>query len=88
MSEPTKAQKFVKNMMWMMHSGQEAESMSRDELIESLCELDHYHCSSLESAIFGESVYRIRHPFTWRLRRLWSKITTKYETWKYLRRIK
>jgi hypothetical protein len=88
MSEPTKVQKFVKNMMWMINSGDEAESMSTNDLIEAICNLDHYHCSSLESAIFGEVVFRMRHPFTWKLRAKWSKLVNRYEAWKYCRRTK
>lgn len=86
MSEPTKAQKFVRDMNWMIASGREVEAMDRIELVESLCELDHYHISSLESAIFGESVFRLQHPMTWRLRRVWQKIDARYSAWKYLRR--
>lgn len=88
MSESTKAQLFVKNMNWMINSGDEAEAMKTKDLAETLCELDHNHVSSLESAIFGEAFFRLQHPFTWRLRHWCSKIGTKYHTWKYFRSIK
>lgn len=88
MSEPSKAQKFVRNMRWMINSGDEAEAMSTPDLLESLCQLDHNHFSSLESAIYGEVVYRLSHPFTWRLRRRWSKISARYSAWQYCRRKK
>jgi len=86
MNEPSKSQMFVKNMEWMCNSGDEAESMKTKELLECLCELDKNHISSLESAICGEVVFRLLHPFTWRLRRRWSKISAKYHAWKYLRK--
>ena len=85
-NEPTKYQKFYKNMMWMLNSGEEAEAMTTPELIESLCELDHNHVSSLESAIFGEVVFRLNHPNTWRIIRAWNRIVAKYQAWKYCRK--
>ncbi len=89
MSEPTKAQKFVRNMMWMINSGEEAEAMSNKELAEALCDcglIGHEHISSLESAVVGEVLERLKHPYTWRFRRRWSKLNAKYQAWKYLRR--
>lgn len=88
MNEPTKEQKFVRNMMWMVESGDEAQAMTKHELIEAICNLDHYHCSSLESAVFGEVVFRLSHPVTWRLRAKLDKIKAKYDAWKYLRNSK
>jgi hypothetical protein len=91
MKEPTKAQLFVKNMMWMINSGEEAEAMSNKELAEALCEcglVGQEHVSSLESAVVGEVLARLQHPYTWRLRRCWSKLDAKYHAWKYLRRKK
>jgi hypothetical protein len=86
--EPTKNQRFVKNLMWMVNSGDEAEAMSTTDLIEALCHLDHNHISSLESAIFGEVVFRMKYPVTWRLRKHWSKWSAKYHAWKYCRKRK
>lgn len=89
MSEPTKEQLFVKNMQWMINSGEEAESMSTPELLEALCELDGgRHVSSLESAIVGEVVYRLQHPNTWRIRRWCFNLKCRYDAWKYCRRNK
>lgn len=88
MNEPSKDQRFVQNMNWMMSSANEVESMTGDELAESLCELDHYHMSSLESWLFSEVVFRLQHPFTWRVRRIGQKINARYSAWQYLRRRK
>jgi hypothetical protein len=88
MIDSEKALRFMRNMNWMISSGAEAEAMNRAELVDSLCEMDRFHISSLESAILSEAVFRIQHPMTWRLRRVWQRIEARYSVWKYLRRKK
>lgn len=90
--EPTKAQLFYKNMMWMINSGEEAEAMSTKELVTAFCDMPaigQEHVSSLESAITGEVIYRLQHPLTWKLRRwLWDLIGSRVSAWNYRRKIK
>jgi endonuclease III-like uncharacterized protein len=88
MSDTERNKRLVQCLRWMINSGDEAESMSNKELAEVLCEcpgVGQEHVSSLESAVIGEVLERLQHPYTWRLRRRWSKINARFQAWRYWR---
>lgn len=76
MSEPTKEQRAVRNLQWMADSMDVAEQMTTPELVTAVAELrleGGEHVSSLRSAVKGEALHRLQHPFTWWIRRWWNR---------------
>jgi hypothetical protein len=76
MKEETKLTVFCRNMNQLCNSGREAEDMNNEELMTALCDAASQAWPSitqLESAIVAETQHRIKHPFTWRIQRWWTR---------------
>lgn len=69
----SKFDRFQRQMRGMCNAMEEAQQMSNADLSEMLANLDRYGISSLESAIFGEVVFRLTYLFTWKIRNWWRK---------------
>lgn len=77
MNSPTKQQQFFNLIKDISVSGLRAEAMSTEQLTTALAELEidgGEHIASLPSAVKGEAIHRLKHPFSWRLSRLVDRI--------------
>lgn len=83
MNTPTKQQAQVAfSVLEGIHnSGLQAEAMSTDELTRAVAGLQlegGERVASLESAVKGEAIHRLSHPFTWRLERCVTRLKRKW----------
>jgi hypothetical protein len=59
-----------------------ASAMSTEALIEGLaacCLREDCPTKRLEAAILAEAIYRMKHPFSWRLRRWWHRYSERHK---------
>lgn len=78
--KPGDYQKLMRVFHGIWDSGNQAEAMTTDELCTALAELKlegGEHIASLESAVKGEALHRLKHPFTWKLKQLWNRYAHK-----------